>query len=97
MSRKYEKVQKLLPEVKRLNAEGYTHRQIAEKLGLGGKPEAGTTTMLSAWMFRQRICRLPSLFENVRSSAAAPTAIAECIFGWSETVCTETQKQCLEL
>lgn len=33
MSRKYEKVQKLLPEVKRLNAEGYTHRQIAEKLG----------------------------------------------------------------
>ena len=37
MSRKYEKVQKLLPEVKRLNAEGYTHRQIAEKLGLGGK------------------------------------------------------------
>lgn len=37
MSRKYEKVQKLLAEVKRLNAEGYTHRQIAEKLGLGGK------------------------------------------------------------
>ena len=37
MPRKYEKVQKLLPEVQRLNAEGYTHRQIAEKLGLGGK------------------------------------------------------------
>lgn len=37
MSRKYEKVQKLLPEVKRLKAEGCTHRQIAEKLGLGGK------------------------------------------------------------
>lgn len=33
MPRKYEKVQKLLPEVQRLNAEGYTHRQIAEKLG----------------------------------------------------------------
>ena len=27
MLRKYEKVQKLLPEVQRLNAEGYTHRQ----------------------------------------------------------------------
>ena len=37
MLRKYEKVQKLLPEVQRQNAEGYTHRQIAEKLGLGGK------------------------------------------------------------
>ena len=37
MPRKYEKVQKLLPEVQRLSAEGYTHRQIAEKLGPGGK------------------------------------------------------------
>lgn len=37
MPRKYEKVEKLLPEVQRLNAEGYTYRQIAEKLGLGGK------------------------------------------------------------
>ena len=37
MPRKYEKVQKKLPEVQRLKAEGYTHRQIAEKLGLGGK------------------------------------------------------------
>lgn len=46
MSRKYEKVQKLLAEVKRLNAEGYTHRQIAEKLGLGGK--------LSAYASRQK-------------------------------------------
>ena len=37
MPRKYEKVQKKLPEVQRLKAEGYTYRQIAEKLGLGGK------------------------------------------------------------
>ena len=33
MSRKYEKVQKLLPEVKRYKEEGYTYNQIAEKLG----------------------------------------------------------------
>ena len=35
MARKYEKVQELLPEVKRLKEEGYTYRQIADKLGLG--------------------------------------------------------------
>ena len=34
MARKYEKVQELLPEVKRLRENGYTYRQIAEKLGL---------------------------------------------------------------
>ena len=34
MPRKYEKVQELLPEVKRLREIGYTHRQIAEKYGL---------------------------------------------------------------
>ena len=37
MARKYEKVQKLLPAVKELQGEGYTYRQIAERLGLGGK------------------------------------------------------------
>jgi len=37
MPRKYEKVQELLPVVKAMIEEGYTHRQIAEKLGLGGK------------------------------------------------------------
>lgn len=37
MSRKYEKVQELLPEVKALVEEGYTQQQIAERLGLGGK------------------------------------------------------------
>lgn len=35
MSRKYEKVQEMLPEIKRLTDEGYTHRQVAKKLGLG--------------------------------------------------------------
>ena len=34
MPRKYEKVQELLPEVKRLKESGYTYRQIAEKFGL---------------------------------------------------------------
>ena len=34
MPRKYEKVQELLPEVKRLRDDGYTYRQVAEKLGL---------------------------------------------------------------
>ena len=33
MSRKYEKVQELLPEVKRYKEKGYTYNQIAEKLG----------------------------------------------------------------
>ena len=33
MARKYEKVQELLPEVKRYKEEGYTYNQIAEKLG----------------------------------------------------------------
>ena len=37
MTRKYEKVQWVLPEAKRLAAEGYTHREIAEKLGLGSR------------------------------------------------------------
>ena len=34
MPRKYEKVQELLPEVKRLKENGYTYRQIAVKLRL---------------------------------------------------------------
>ena len=34
MPRKYEKVQELLPEVKRLKESGYTYRQIAEKFRL---------------------------------------------------------------
>ena len=34
MARKYEKVQELLSEVKRLRENGYTYRQIAEKLRL---------------------------------------------------------------
>ena len=34
MPRKYEKVQELLLEVKRLRENGYTYRQIAEKLRL---------------------------------------------------------------
>ena len=33
MARKYEKVQELLPEVRRYKEEGYTYNQIAEKLG----------------------------------------------------------------
>ena len=33
MPRKYEKVQELLPEVKRYKEEGYTYNEIAEKLG----------------------------------------------------------------
>ena len=37
MPRKYEKVQELLPAVKELQGAGYTYRQIAERLGLGGK------------------------------------------------------------
>ena len=37
MARKYEKVQELLPAVKEMQKEGYTYRQIAERLGLGGK------------------------------------------------------------
>lgn len=37
MPRKYEKVQELLPVVKDMVEAGYTYRQIAEKLGLGGK------------------------------------------------------------
>ena len=37
MPRKYEKVQELLPEVKRLREIGYTHRQIAEKFGLSDR------------------------------------------------------------
>ncbi len=37
MPRKYEKVQDLLPVVKDMAEAGYTYRQIAGKLGLGGK------------------------------------------------------------
>ena len=37
MPRKYEKVQVLLPEVKRLVEEGYTQREIAEQFGLSSK------------------------------------------------------------
>ena len=37
MPRKYEKVQELLPAIKDLQGEGYTYRQIAERLGSGGK------------------------------------------------------------
>ena len=37
MPRKYEKVQDLLPVVKDMVEAGYTYRQIAGKLGLGGK------------------------------------------------------------
>lgn len=37
MQRKYEKVQGFLPEIKRLVEEGYTQKQIAEKLGMSGK------------------------------------------------------------
>ena len=37
MARKYEKVQKLLPVVQQMVEEGYTQREIAEKLGLSGK------------------------------------------------------------
>ena len=37
MARKYEKVQELLPTVQRMVEEGYTYRQIAEKLKLGNK------------------------------------------------------------
>ena len=36
MPRKYEKVQELLPVVKKMVKEGYTQRQIAEKLGFSG-------------------------------------------------------------
>ena len=44
MARKYEKVQQLLPKVKRLKDEGYTHREIAEKL----KPGNGIVEWLMA-------------------------------------------------
>lgn len=37
MPRKYEKVQDLLPVVKDMAEAGYTYRQIAGKLGSGGK------------------------------------------------------------
>ena len=37
MSRKYEKVQVLLPEIQRMLDEGYTQRKIAEHLGLANK------------------------------------------------------------
>lgn len=37
MQRKYEKVQGFLPEIKQLVEEGYTQKQIAEKLGMSGK------------------------------------------------------------
>ena len=37
MPRKYEKVQELLPVVRQLAEDGWTQRQIAEKMGLSGK------------------------------------------------------------
>ena len=37
MPRKYEKVQTLLPAIKQLAEQGFTQREIAEKLGLGSK------------------------------------------------------------
>ena len=37
MPRKYEKVQELLPVVRQLAGNGWTQRQIAEKMGLSGK------------------------------------------------------------
>ena len=37
MPRKYEKVQALLPAIKQLAEQGFTQREIAEKLGLGSK------------------------------------------------------------
>ena len=37
MSRKYEKVQELLPEVQQLLAEGYTQQKVANRLGLNNK------------------------------------------------------------
>ena len=37
MSRKYEKVQELLPVVKQLAGEGYSQQQIADRLGLENK------------------------------------------------------------
>lgn len=37
MSRKYEKVQELLPAIKEMLEAGYTHREIAEHFGLGSK------------------------------------------------------------
>ena len=36
MARKYEKVQALLPVVKKMVKEGYTQREIAEELGFSG-------------------------------------------------------------
>lgn len=37
MSRKYEKVQELLPAIKEMLKEGYTQREVAEHFGLGSK------------------------------------------------------------
>lgn len=37
MTRKYEKVQELMPVIKEMIEKGYTQRQIAEKLGLSDK------------------------------------------------------------
>ena len=37
MLSKYEKVQELLQAAEQMAEEGYTQKQIAEKLGLGGK------------------------------------------------------------
>lgn len=42
MPRKYEKVQDLLPVVKDMAEAGYTYRQIAGKLGLGGSVRRNT-------------------------------------------------------
>ena len=37
MPRKYEKVQEFLPVVEQMVEAGYTHQEIAERLGFGGK------------------------------------------------------------
>ena len=66
MPRKYEKVQELLPEVKRLKESGYTYRQIAEKFGLsdgevvrelGTKVSGDDVIMVSGEISPPRHCR----------------------------------------
>ena len=37
MTRKYEKVQELLPAIKEMLEEGYTQREVAERFGLSSK------------------------------------------------------------
>ena len=72
MPRKYEKVQKLLPEVQRLNAEGYTHRQIAEKLGLGGKE------VVKQLLQRERRKEIPGIRKQRGRTDTAGIAVPVC-------------------